>query len=221
MRGTYLSRGRGPAAAVICLWAAFSLLMNGNFVPKLKSEEVTSMNHKIILCPIGEIKGRVLDSLRKDLEKTFGCGVEKHAAVEMPAGVLNRVREQYLATPILTKLRRLIPSDSRDRVLGVADVDLYAEGLVFVFGQAELGGSCAVISLARLRQSYYSLPENRSLFLKRVLKEAVHELGHVFGLQHCPDPECVMFFSNSLMDTDTKQATFCARCRKLLEGLRE
>ena len=179
------------------------------------------MNRKIILCPIGEVEGKVLDFLRKDLEKTFNCRVEKHAAIEMPAGVLNRVRKQYLAVPVLTKLHRLVPTDSQDRVLGVADVDLYAEGLVFVFGQAELGGSCAVISLTRLRQSYYSLPENEAHFLERANKEAVHELGHVFGLQHCPDTECVMHFSNSLMDTDKKQATFCARCGKLLVGLME
>lgn len=221
MRGTYPSWGREPAAVVICVCALSSLLMNGDFVTKSKSEEVTSMKRKIILCPVGEIEGRVLDSLRKDLEKTFDCRVEKHSAIEMPAGVLNRAREQYLATPILKKLHRFIPADGQDRALGVADVDLYAQGLVFVFGQAELGGCCAVISLTRLRQKYYSLPGNKALFLERAKKEAVHELGHVFGLQHCPDPECVMYFSNSLMDTDKKRATFCARCRKLLEGLME
>jgi archaemetzincin len=178
---------------------------------------MTEAERRIILCPIVKIECGVLDLLKKDLEKTFDRPTAKHSAIRMPAGVLDRSRKQYLATPILTKLHRLIPSDSQDRVLGVADVDLYAKGLVFIFGQAELGGTCAVISLTRLRQTFYSLPVNKPLFLRRAKKEAVHELGHVFGLPHCPDPECVMHFSNSLMDTDKKRAAFCARCRMTLD----
>lgn len=86
-----------------------------------------------------------------------------------------------------------------------------------VFGEAELGGYFAIISLARLRQSFYGLPEDKHLFLERTIKEAVHELGHTYGLSHCPDPECVMHFSNSLMDTDRKKPSFCSRCQIKLE----
>jgi archaemetzincin len=163
----------------------------------------------------------VLNSLGKSLGTTFDCWVEKHSPLDMPAGALNRARDQHLAPPILAKIHHLIPAASQDLALGVTDVDLFAQGLVFIFGQAELGGRCAVISLTRLRQRYYSLPENRTLFLERAAKEAVHELGHVFGLPHCSDPKCVMHFSNSLMDTDKKRAAFCAKCRAPLKGLME
>ncbi|TLX91314.1 MAG: hypothetical protein E6K97_02920 [Thaumarchaeota archaeon] len=37
-----------------------------------------------------------------------------------------------------------------------------------------------------------------------MVKECVHELGHIFGFVHCPNIECVMYFSNSLSDTDIK-----------------
>jgi archaemetzincin len=47
----------------------------------------------------------------------------------------------------------------------------------------------------------------------------VHELGHVFGLEHCPDPECVMHFSNSLLDTDRKSTSFCSQCRARWQNL--
>ncbi|RMD53346.1 MAG: archemetzincin, partial [Nitrospirae bacterium] len=96
-------------------------------------------------------------------------------------------------------------------------VDLYADGLNFVFGEADILRGVAIISLTRLHQSFYGLPEDRGLFIERALKEAVHELGHLYGLRHCPDPHCVMHFSNSLLDTDKKSYKFCAICRRKLK----
>jgi len=48
---------------------------------------------------------------------------------------------------------------------------------------------------------------------ERALKEAVHELGHLLGLPHCDNPRCIMFFSNTLADTDRKGPGFCPACR--------
>jgi len=100
-----------------------------------------------------------------------------------------------------------------DRALGVVDVDIFAPGLNFVFGQADIAGRRALISLRRLRQEFYCLPRSENLFRERALKEAVHELGHTYGLGHCPDPACVMHFSNSLHDTDLKGWSFCPDCQ--------
>jgi archaemetzincin len=101
-----------------------------------------------------------------------------------------------------------------EKILGIVDHDLYVPELNFVFGEA--GRKAAVISLTRLRQSFYLLTEDQNLFHQRVLTEAVHELGHTFGLGHCGNPKCVMFFSNSLMDTDRKGSEFCPACRDKL-----
>jgi archaemetzincin len=101
-------------------------------------------------------------------------------------------------------------------ILGICNFDAYSSGLNFVFGQASLTGSVAVIYLPRLRQEFYSLGADTSIFIERVLKEATHEVGHAFGLDHCPKRSCVMHFSNSLVDTDRKAKDFCNICRNKL-----
>lgn len=108
-----------------------------------------------------------------------------------------------------------------DRVLGVTEVDLYVPGLNFVFGEAQPPHGPAVISLFRLRPEFYGEPPNEELYLGRASKEAVHEVGHTLNLGHCRDPGCVMFFSNSILDTDRKNLGFCRRCReRIVAGIR-
>jgi predicted Zn-dependent protease len=101
-------------------------------------------------------------------------------------------------------------------ILGICNFDAYSSGLNFVFGQASLTGGVAAIYLPRLRQEFYGLGADKSIFIERVLKEATHEVGHTLGLNHCPKRSCVMHFSNSLADTDRKAKDFCNVCRDIL-----
>jgi len=182
-------------------------------------KSLTKMENKITLVPVGDVEEWILDELASQLKEVFNCEAEIGKGTKIPQGAYNSRRNQYFSSFILNKLRRSTKPAKSQRILAVADVDLYVEGLNFVFGEAELGGHFAIISLSRLRQSFYGMPENKELFTERAVKEAVHELGHVYGLRHCPDSSCVMHFSNSLMDTDKKSTTFCARCKKKLEKL--
>jgi archaemetzincin len=200
-------------------WLLLIVLRVGPFLSNARHTGAATMKNKIVLLPIGQVEEWILGILEKDLEKKFECRVKRHKSIDLPNDALNPARGQYHSSLILQKARHLVEAKKQDIVLGITDVDLYTDGLNFVFGEAELGGQWAIISLARLRQSYYSMPENRAVFLARAMKEAVHELGHVFGLEHCPDPDCVMHFSNSLADTDRKSASFCPRCQKRLKGL--
>ena len=137
------------------------------------------------------------------------CSVNSQP-LAVPDDAYHPQRGQYEASVLLGALRRGTTSQTA-YVLGIADVDLFARGLSFVFGQAELGGNAAVMSLTRLRPEFWGQTPDYALFLERAVKEAVHELGHVIGLRHCPNPVCVMHFSNSLADTDRKGQRFCDR----------
>lgn len=125
-------------------------------------------------------------------------------------------RRQYYSTAILQRLERACDPDAR--VLGVTTCDLFVPVLTFVFGEAQLEGNCATVSTARLREEAYGLPGRPDLLHERLLKEAVHELGHTFGLRHCRDWECVMTSSHAVERLDVKGVNFCPACAKVVFG---
>ena len=165
----------------------------------------------IEIVPIGNVSTHILQKLPRAIEEKFP-GREARIAIhglEHPDYAFSPSRNQYLAGPILEKLSRF---DTRvERILGVADLDLFAPDLNFIFGQAQIGGQAAVIALARLHPEFWGQHANQQLLQKRTTKEAIHELGHTYGLEHCSIPTCVMYFSNMLEETDRKSDQFCLK----------
>lgn len=136
--------------------------------------------------------------------------LEKNAAFQ---SLFDTNRNQWNSTKLLDwfydKLER-----NKDRIiLFIMDVDAYSYGLNFVLGEAFPKGGLGAVYLARIKEEFYGLRPNYKLFYERMVKECIHELGHVLGLVHCPNTECVMHFSNSLSDTDIKGKSFCDICR--------
>jgi len=167
---------------------------------------------KIVLKPLGGVESRVLDGLGERVGLVFGCPVVVKPGLKDLSSAYRQSRKQYLAPELLEALVAA-GREKDERVVGLTEVDLYAAGLNYVFGQADIVNQTAVVSLCRLRQEYYGSPPDEELFMERAVKEIVHELGHTFSLGHCPDPRCVMHFSNCLADTDYKTAGFCGKCR--------
>jgi archaemetzincin len=166
-----------------------------------------------IIC-FDQIESYVLDYLKENLGKVFRARISIGKLQDLPEYAYNSRRRQYFSSAILDNLAKSKSGDKK--VLCVIDRDLYVPELNFVLGEADpLSGIC-IISLTRLYQSYYGLKEDEDLFLKRALKEAVHEIGHLLKLGHCPNAKCVMHFSNSIADTDKKDSKFCDSCKKLL-----
>lgn len=168
----------------------------------------------IALVPIGQVEKPILTVIADGLGGVLGRASVIADPLPHPDYAYDHKRGQYLADAILAQLVRL--SLLAERWLGVVDLDLYTPGLNFVFGQARMGGPAAVIALPRLRQGFYGLPEDEVLFHQRAVKEAIHELGHTYGLGHCHNLRCVMCFSNSLRDVDRKGRDLCPLCRRKL-----
>ncbi|MGB9628580.1 MAG: archaemetzincin family Zn-dependent metalloprotease [Thermodesulfobacteriota bacterium] len=190
------------------------LAMNLFLILELFAEE-KAREMGILIVPVGKVDRRVIEWLKTDLTKVFDKEVTIGKELPEPDYAYNRKRNQYLSTAILKTLIEPREFNSFEKILGIVDHDLYVPELNFVFGEAT--HKAAVISITRLRQEFYHLPEDQALFHKRVLTEAVHELGHTYGLGHCRNPQCVMFFSNSLVDTDRKGAEFCPNCKKRIK----
>jgi archaemetzincin len=167
-----------------------------------------------VVVPLGRIDADLLQHVQQRISTTFRRSVLQGRARPVPASAYEPSRKQYLATALVGWLQHHTEDLDHERMLGVIDQDLYVPELNFVFGVAR--DRVAVMSLTRLRQEFYGLPADRLLFQQRAVTEALHELGHTYGLPHCTNPRCVMRFSNTLEDTDKKGTVFCATCRRKL-----
>jgi archaemetzincin len=162
--------------------------------------------------PIGNVDDGLLRDLRPAVEEILCVRCQVLPVRLDPEFAFHGERQQYHSSEILQRMQSFLTADSW-RMLGVAAVDLYIPILTFVFGEAQMNGPCAVLSAHRLRQEFYGLPPDRELFRQRLIKEAVHELGHTLNLTHCEDYRCVMASSHAVEWIDLKESALCGHCR--------
>jgi archaemetzincin len=160
----------------------------------------------------GHVSLEFLDDLAAELARIFqaSCHVDEEP---FPADfAYDAIRGQYHSTAILQRLGA-VSQDAETRILGVTGLDLHIPILTYVFGEAQLGGRCALVSLHRLREEFYGLPGNEEVLKRRAVKESVHELGHVLGLRHCFDWRCAMASTHDVERLDLKDEEYCPACR--------
>jgi archaemetzincin len=172
-------------------------------------------------------RSSLVEPLARRLEEIFHVRAEVHPPSFDPELAYDSLRGQYNSRVLLAQLLREPPSPpgpegARDssnggfppahRILGVANVDLFIPVLTFVYGEAQLDNRAAVTSAYRLDNELYGLPADPHLLFERLVTEAVHELGHTYGLLHCIDNRCVMASSTYVEEIDLKSPGFCDRC---------
>jgi len=166
-----------------------------------------------------DLQSRTLDRIAVTVRNVFGIPVSISNVSLNLQDIYDSGREQYNSTALLAKI--LHTFDTKDnKSIVIVDEDLFIPVLTFVFGEAQLDGSAAVVSTHRLKNQYYGLQTNDQMMHERLEKEIVHELGHTFGLYHCRDYECVMKSSTYVEEIDLKKALPCKACRQFIVDYR-
>jgi archaemetzincin len=169
------------------------------------------MDSKICVVPVNAVDGAFLDRLSLCLEERFLARVVVERSLALSRSALNATRGQLFVPTLTAKVLQAHP-DHDGTVLVLTDFDLYKTQHRFVFGDADETQSVATVSLHRLRPEFYGEERDPNALFQRTLKECVHELGHLFGLRHCFNPRCGMYYSNSIFETDNKTSYFCETC---------
>lgn len=169
------------------------------------------------LLPVGTMAVSLLQELQAAIPQRLPVGCDIFPLTLDPAPSYHAERQQFHSSEILQRMQGLVRSNDW-RFLAVADVDLYIPILKYVFGEAQMGGPCAVVSTFRLRQEFYGLDRDDSLLCERLVKESIHELGHTLNLRHCQDYQCAMASSHSVEWIDLRGNKLCDACGYELES---
>jgi len=187
----------------------------------LKTKRLIEQPQNIIISSIENLDaGDNLDAgiyqlIGRKVEELFGFSTNIKSLLQNVNFAYDLTRDQHHSTKILEKLADTSPSQAI-KILGIANVDLFIPILTHVYGEAQLGGKACIVSTYRLKEGLS--PANMAEeFEKRLVKEALHELGHTFSLRHCNDKSCIMHYCRSIKDVDRKSDQLCRYCKILLE----
>lgn len=167
------------------------------------------------LIRMGRLPQRVLRVIVANIQAMLEAPVEILPAIKIPEEAFQNHRCQYDAGLVLKFLSRLSFPD-HPRLLAVTDVDLCSPIHTFVYGEAELGKNLAIVSNFRLMQTEEGIPAPEDIYYERLIKVALHEIGHTLSLYHCETPKCLMQVSRGLRHLDDLDIIFCDRCSFVL-----
>lgn len=171
--------------------------------------------HNIIISPIGDVTPDLLGPISEEIKRIYGYPTEILSLLDDLEFAFHPNRNQYHSTPILEQLAQKAPAGAI-KVLALVEVDLFIPILTHVYGEAQLGGKACIVSTIRLNEGHSYL-NTQEPFLSRIVKEAIHELGHTFQLRHCREHTCLMHYCRNESDVDRKSDQLCRYCKVLLD----
>jgi archaemetzincin len=162
---------------------------------------------------VGLSNNEIIPAITEDLRKKLRAPI---SIIDLPIeleAVKSAERNQFYSTKLIAQALKLT-NDYNGKVMLLVDVDLYIPIFTFIYGEAQLHGKHAIVSLCRLHEEFYTGQTNSPLLFSRTMKEIYHELGHNFGLLHCEDWDCVMHSSAGIEEVDIKGSYYCNKCLK-------
>jgi len=169
----------------------------------------------VFIIPLSPFQDELLPALAHSLRTSLNTTVVVQRDISLDSVVaFDFSRHQYNSSALIgNAFDHCTRLDGK--ILCVTSLDLFVPVLTYVFGEAQLNGKVAVVSTFRLDETLYGFPANASLLQHRLYKEALHELGHAFGLVHCRNYQCVMHSSTSVEEIDVKGEAFCDECKEI------
>ncbi len=175
--------------------------------------------------PLGNISVAELDSIESSIKKMYEFETVMLNRRELPDRAYTTIRvPRYRADSLVFWLPTVKP-DSVDIIVGLTNQDIsitkYKEGTLEIkepewqykdfgiFGLGSVGGSSCVISSNRLHKGV-----SDKQFYIRLTRITCHEVGHVLGLRHCPEANCLMNDANESIKTiDNSTGVLCLKCK--------
>lgn len=166
-------------------------------------KRLSSGQSHLDIIPLGRVNEKTISIVAAHLQVVLGVNANILPALPEPEDAYLTLRSQYSAGKIL----RIVESVEGARFkLGVVQCDICTPILKFVFGESQLGGVAAVISLCRLEHK-----ELDRMYM-RAAKISLHEMAHLLGLGHCRTLGCLMDPSINLEKLDALPLRFCSSC---------
>ena len=173
------------------------------------------MTVRVLLTAVGGVNIDMLARVAERASKLMPVNSEWLVSTERfspPVSAFDWNRLQYRADSVNIKVYESFKriAESGVKIVAVVEGDGYVGGMNFVFGLATPSLGVASVYTGRLGDG--------GLLEDRLVKEVLHELGHLLGLGHCSNKRCVMSFSLSVDDVDAKGAEFCDKCALKLKA---
>jgi len=189
---------------------------------RIRPNILTRQRHKLYIQPIGEFSEKQIQLIKLSHEFLgiyFNCEVEtldtkseKDIPTDAQRDHPSWGDHQLLTSHILEEILAPDLPDDAFATIAFTSSDLWpGKGWNFVFGYASFRQRVGVWSLYRYGDPEKS-DEDFKNALRRTLKVATHETGHMFSIQHCIAYRCNMQGSNSLPESDRQPTHLCPEC---------
>jgi len=172
---------------------------------------------KLSIVSLDFFDNKVINHLRSSLESELNIRTSllKWESITDTYRSEFKVGLKYSSTELINYFSENL-SDEIEKMLFITTDDLYSPVFARYFGEAQLNGRVGIVSSFFLNDDLGDKPPSRVIFLSRFEKVMIHEAGHLFGLKHCGDINCVMKLSGKTSDIDVKSPGFCASCTEVL-----
>jgi len=169
-----------------------------------KNQQKQTNKALLDLILLGHVNETAVSIVAANLQTIMGLNTDIRPVLAKPDYAYVPGRKQFDAAKIIKTLCAI--TDGAPLKLGLIESDLCSPILSFVYGESQLGGKAALVSLHRL------FTDDAEATYQRITKISLHEVGHLLGIRHCWKTTCLMKHSSDLEHLDSLSMYFCSAC---------